>query len=238
MAFAWRWGHLCSVKYLHHKQHDLWGLQVGARLEQSFIFTAGKSPTAETFMEMRSWGSERSERKWRKDLREHSWFSRKTSVDFCFIMSPSSSWNPSPSHRQTKKTLVWSQSHSLCLDQFLSRPTGRSSARLHTGRSLRVGYHDDAKLCLSLCWESFSPFHFIHKFKAFSNFVFENIKLELHNDGKKGNCHERKPQRYTWWRSSQIKNHLFFPCYTIRLSWYYNDSNRGFCWHQVYYSLR
>lgn len=23
------WGHLTSLKYLHHKQHELWGLQEG-----------------------------------------------------------------------------------------------------------------------------------------------------------------------------------------------------------------
>lgn len=29
MAFAMLWGHLTSLKYLHHKQHELWGLQEG-----------------------------------------------------------------------------------------------------------------------------------------------------------------------------------------------------------------
>lgn len=36
MAFAMLWGHLTSLKYLHHKQHELWGLQEGRCLKIQF----------------------------------------------------------------------------------------------------------------------------------------------------------------------------------------------------------
>jgi len=40
MASALPWGHLTLLKYLHHKQHELWGLQEGRYFKNtvSFIF--------------------------------------------------------------------------------------------------------------------------------------------------------------------------------------------------------